>query len=276
VAANADPIVVAGVALSIVVSIVLDLTNAATGVESFLAGLMGITISLVVDGNARAERRFRMRNLIEATPWLGPVLVRLVEYTADIERRYAQTPVGTEARLRYDRLHEELDELRRGRVVRPGSDYQHLLESTDGCRHTLQAVTNVTADAVRGLGWWASDIGPRYWRANLDALARGVRITRIFVYNELTADLRDLVETQRQAGVRVGLVRAAALDPALRFNLAIWDGASAWEARLNAGGEIAANLFTVNPGDLSRLGEAVKLCGMAADFSADQSDVASP
>src|SRR2546429_4462011 len=101
VGAYVDPIALVGMALSIVVSVALDLTNAASGVESFLACLMGITISLVLDATVRAERRFRLRNMIEATPWLSDVLVPLVTATTDIERRYAGTPVATETRTRY-------------------------------------------------------------------------------------------------------------------------------------------------------------------------------
>jgi hypothetical protein len=59
VSAYVDPVALIGISLSIVGSILLDLTNTATGVESFLAGLMGITISLVLDSTVRAERPVR-------------------------------------------------------------------------------------------------------------------------------------------------------------------------------------------------------------------------
>src|SRR5437763_12988405 len=107
VGAYVDPIALVGMALSIVVSIVLDLTNAATGVESFLACLMGITISLVLDSTVRAERRFRIRSMIETTPWLSEVLAPLAASTARIEHRYAGTPIAAEARARYAGLGEQ-------------------------------------------------------------------------------------------------------------------------------------------------------------------------
>src|SRR5436305_9975449 len=276
VGAYVDPIALVGMALSIVVSIVLDLTNAASGVESFLACLMGITISLVLDATVRAERRFRMRDLIEATPWLGDLLMPLVTTTIDIERQYTGTPIAAEARIRYARLGDQLDELRHGRIVRPGADYEYLLASTHRCRYTLDAVTNVVAGpSARGVGWWASDIGRRYWQANLDALGR-VRMTRIFIYTTMTAELQELMAEQERAGVRVGQVPADAIDPALRLNLAIWDGASAWEARLNAGGEIVGNLYTVNRGDLARLSEAFTACARAAGLAATMTEAPSP
>ncbi|MGC9670002.1 hypothetical protein ACNTMW_26100 [Planosporangium sp. 12N6] len=265
ISAYVDPVALVGIALSIVVSIVLDLTNAASGVESFLACLMGITISLILDSTVRAERRFRMRDMIEATPWLGDVFVPLATATADIERRYGGTSVVAEARRRYVRLGEQLDELSHGRIVRPRGDYEHLLAATRACGRTLQAVTNVLAQLPgHGLGWWTSDVGRHYWQANLDALDNGVRIKRIFVYTTMTTELDKMVAEQESAGVHVGLVQADALDPVLWHNFTIWDGTSAWEARLNAGGEIVGNIFTVNEADLTRLSKTFQICERAA------------
>jgi hypothetical protein len=265
VGAYIDPIAVVGVTLSIVVSVVLDLTDAATGVESFLACLMGITLSLVLDSTVRAERRHRIRQMIDAAPWLGEVLVPLATATTDVERRYAGTPIATEARNQYARLGEQLHDLAEGRIVRPRSDYEHLLQSTLHCRRTMQAVTNVLAERPdRGLGWWTGDIGRRYWQANRRALENGVRIERVFVYTTMTAELDRLIGEQMDAGVHVTVVQAAALDPALWHNLAIWDGTSAWEARLNAGGEIVGNIFTMNKSELARLTATFETCAAAA------------
>jgi hypothetical protein len=226
---------------------------------------MGITISLVLDSTVRAERRFRVRSMIEATPWLSEVLAPLAASTARIERRYAGTPIAAEARARYAGLGEQLDELGHGRILRPRGDYEHLLASTLTCSHTLQAVTNVLAERPgHGLGWWTSDIGRHYWQANREALDRGVRINRIFVYTTMTAQLDQLAAEQEDAGVHVGLVQAVVLDPALWHNLAIWDGTSAWEARLNAGGEIVGNIFTINDADLARLSQTFQTCQRAA------------
>jgi hypothetical protein len=260
-----DPIALIGTALSIVGSVLLDLTNAATGVESFLACLMGITISLVLDSTVRAERRFQIRGMIEATPWLSEVLAPLAASTARIQQRYAGSPIVAEARARYDRLSEQLDELGHGRILRSRGDYEYLLASTHTCVHTLLAVTNVLAERPdRGLGWWTGDIGRQYWQANREALGRGVRISRIFVYTTMTAELDELAAAQEAAGVHIGLVQARTLDPALWHNLAIWDGTSAWEARLNAGGEIVGNIFTVNDADLARLKQTFHTCQRAA------------
>jgi hypothetical protein len=262
--ANADPIALVGIGLSVVGSILLDLTNAASGAESFLACLMGVTLSLVLDSTVRAERRFRIRGMIDAVPWFGVVLAPLAAAAADIEHRYGDSPIADEARRRYRHLAGDLDELRHGRITRAGSDYQDLLASTRTCRHTLHAVASVLAHLPEnGAGWWTNALGREYWQANLDAMHRGVRIKRLFIYSVMTDELTKVVAEQENAGVVVGLVPANALDSALWHNLAIWDGASAWEARLNATGEIVGNTFTVNETDLTRLHEAFRACERA-------------
>ena len=174
-----DPIALTGVILSIIVSVALDLTGAASGVESFLACLMGITLSLVLDSTVRAERRYRIRELVDGAPWLAESLVPLADATGEVQRRYPGTPIAAAGQAGYARLGEELEDLRHGRIVRPRGDYEHLLQATRDCRQSLLGVTNVLVELPgRGLAWWRDDIGRQYWQANLDALARGVRIER--------------------------------------------------------------------------------------------------
>lgn len=267
VAAHLDLVAVIGITVSIVVSVALDLTNAATGVESFLACLMGITIALLLDANARAERRFRLRGMMEATPWLADTLTPIVAATAEIESRYAGTLVGAEAPARYAALADHLEELRRGRIVRQRRDNEHLLAGTRASKYTVCAVTNAVAGPPGAqFAFWTSDIGRQYWQANLDALQRGVRITRIFIYTRMTSRLRDLIAEQERAGVRVGRLRADGVRAESQLNLALWDDATAWEARLNARGEIVHNIFTLNGQDVARLTAAFQACERAADF----------
>jgi hypothetical protein len=202
--------------------------------------------------------------MIAATPWLDNVLGPLAAATAQIERRYAGTVVESEARSRYAALGEDLDELCHGRIRRPRDDYEYLLRSTRECGRILHAVTNVLAERPGGrVDWWSSGIGRDYWQANLDAIGRGVRISRIFIYTELTAQLVELAAAQEAGGVQVGLAEAGGLDPEMLHNLAIWDDSSAWEAKLNAGGEIVGNTFTINEADVARLNRIFQFCQRA-------------
>jgi hypothetical protein len=263
---HTDPIAVLGIALSAALSISLDLTGAATGVESLLAGLMGTTISLLVDSLARAERRFHLRTLMDGAPWLTSAMVPIVENTKQAIENYPGTRVALEARRRFDRIRTDTDQLRLGRITRLGGDYQDLLGATRTAATRLDTLSNVMPRASGELSWWNSEIGRHYWAVNLEAMRRGVRITRIFAYARLTDDLQQLFDLQRSAGVRVGLLPLGTVDKSLHLNLAVWDGTSAWEGRMSAHGEISENQFTVNPDDLDRLIGAFETCMSVATF----------
>ncbi|WP_329101617.1 hypothetical protein OG792_21575 [Micromonospora sp. NBC_01699] len=265
--AHTDPVALAGIGLSVALSVALDLTGAASGVESLFAALLGITISLLVDSIARAERRFELRALTTGAPWLTEALASIVTGTREAVDHYPDSRVAAEARRRFDRLRVETEQLRAGRIVRPGRDYEDLIEATRDCTGRLDAMTNVTPWAGGEPDWWGSDIGRHYWTLNLEALARGVRISRIFGYHRLTDELRELVDEQRRAGVRVGLLPWRSVDRSRNLNLALWDGTSAWEGRMTPHGEIAENVFSVNTDDLDRLYTAYRTCARVATFT---------
>lgn len=266
--AHTDPVAVGGIVLSIGLSVTLDLTNAATGVESLLAGLMGITVSLLVDSLVRAERRFHLRTLMSGAPWLTAAVVPIVEGTREATERYPDSRVAEEARRRFERFVAETEQLRAGRIIRPADDHRDMFGGTRDCTARLEALTNVMPRASGELSWWTSDVGRHYWTVNLEALRRGVQITRIFAYATMTDELRELLEEQRRAGVRVGLLPWGAVDRSLHLNLILWDGTSSWEGRMSAHGEISEHHFSVNPADLDRLDRAFRSCENIATYLA--------
>ncbi|MEU4339123.1 hypothetical protein AB0F59_31505 [Micromonospora lupini] len=265
--AHTDPVALVGITLSISLSVILDLTNAASGVESLLAGLMGITISLLVDSLARAERRFHLRTLLDGPPWLVHTTTELAGAMREAAEQHAGTRVAAEAQRRYEQFRLEAEQLAQGRIIRRGDEDEDLVGATRGCVHRLDALTNVMPRVSGELSWWRSEIGRRYWEANLAALQRGVRITRVFVYATLTDELSALVQRQRAAGARVGLLPFGVVSPQLLVNLTVWDGSSCWEARMTAHGEIGENQFSVNRTDVERLTRVFDVCVNAATFS---------
>jgi hypothetical protein len=258
----ADPIAVVGIAISVALALSLDLTDAASGVESLLAGMMGATITLVIDLGARAERRFHLRGQLESAEWIGPAVKPVLDHAEAIGRTYPDSEVSAEARRRFRLLATELDGLRHGRISRPHGDCEYLIGGAQSCRDRIDAVTNIHPGGEHGTGWWSSEVGRRYWQANLAALARGVAVTRVFVYSRPTDGLRALVDTQLAAGVTVVLLPRPGTDPALRLNMAMFDDRTAWEARMSADGEIVENLFYVCDGEVDRLRTAFRLAVM--------------
>ena len=115
--------------------------------------------------------------------------------------------------------------------------------------------------------WWHTPTGQEYWRLNLDALARGVSITRVFVCDRVRAELAALIDIQRRAGVTVKVVDRRDVDPALHLNLVVWDGRRAWEGRMNARGDIVANVFLVNQAEVDRVHAVYRKCASANEMA---------
>ncbi|WP_101254694.1 hypothetical protein [Streptomyces barkulensis] len=246
---HSDPIALVGICLSIA----LDVNEVASGVESLLVGLLVTVLSLVLDASARAERRFQLRRVIGAADWIAESVTSTATTLRWIHERYPGTAVEDETRRRLRRLAEELEQLGQGRVERPRDDSEHLLAATRECRERMEAVTNIVGEPV----WWRSDLGVAYWQANLDALDRGVRIRRVFLVDRHTAELEELLEYQRRAGVEV-VVKYQEGQTGQLINYVVWDGLRAWEARMDARGEIMAQLFTLNGHDVERLRDSFR------------------
>ena len=164
--AHTDPVALVGITLSVTLSVMLDLSNAASGVESLLAGLMGITISLLVDSLARAERRFHLRTLLDGPPWLVRTTTELAGAMREAAEQHAGTRVAVEAQRRYEQFRLEAEQLAEGRIIRRGDEDEDLVGATRTCVRRLDALTNVMPRVSGELSWWRSEIGRRYWEAN--------------------------------------------------------------------------------------------------------------
>jgi hypothetical protein len=260
-----DVVAVVGVVLSVAISVVLKLTTDDVSVgESFIIGLVGTNIALVLDFAARNERRHALTKALGSVEWLGGRFLELAGVTREVLANYPDSEVSKEVLAKYERLGAELADLRGGSVRRPGDDFEHLLTMTAGAREEIRAVTNIQARSTTDLDWWSTDFARRYWQANVAALARGVRIVRLFVYREMDEPLARLIEEQSAAGVEVGLVQAQRLEPSLQLNFVIWDGAAAWEAQMSAHGDIIENRLHLAQGEINRLNNAFKVLALGA------------
>ncbi|WP_018351851.1 hypothetical protein [Longispora albida] len=264
-----DPVALVGIVISIALSIILEVSKVANTAEAILVGLAGMTISLTLDSVARAERRFELRGLIEAAPWLRPTFVSLSKETKEVLEIYPDGPVAQEVLHRYERLRNEIGELHQGRIYRPRGDDEYLMVPMQQCERELIAVTNIQSTTVVPaiMDWWHTGIGPQYWAENVRAMQeRSVRISRVFIYAEMTPELEEVIATQRAHGARVGAVPRSALDPYCHVNFALWDDRRAWEAQMNAHGEIIRTVFTLNRLDIARLRSIFRTCEQAAQF----------
>jgi hypothetical protein len=120
-----------------------------------------------------------------------------------------------------------------------GEDRYWLLALTQEAQASIDAISLSTVDAgVLGLdgGLWTSDLGIRYLGDQRNAIARNVRIRRIFVLDDERMARDDSVyritEMQRDAGVQVRRLDHRLIPSYLQsmiFDFIIFDGAVSYE-----------------------------------------------
>ncbi|GAA4725358.1 hypothetical protein APR04_001178 [Promicromonospora umidemergens] len=255
-----DPVLVAGVLFSVVVSVVLDVSGLATGAEPLIVGLVGTAITLVLESIVLAERRFRWRERFARAPELESRMEQVADWLIEVSERYPGSQVEAEAQRRVDRLLQDVEELASGRMRFPGSDYRLIVRATREAKSTMWAITNLRTHTGE-----QAFVGPKYWEENRRAVQRGVRVARVFAYDEMTDQTRDLVAQHEQAGIQVHTVRNDRVPSEASMSLVVWDDAVGWEAQLNADGEVVENRFTVRPDDVRRLVGLFRRCVDAGD-----------
>jgi hypothetical protein len=124
-------------------------------------------------------------------------------------------------------------------IAYDGEDRDWLLGLTREAELSIDAISLSTVDAgVRGLdgGLWTSDLGIRYLGLQRDAIARKVRIRRIFVFEhaEMASDegfLR-VTQMQRDVGVEVRMLDHQLIPHSMQsmiFDFIVFDEAISYE-----------------------------------------------
>jgi hypothetical protein len=126
-----------------------------------------------------------------------------------------------------------------GEIAYDGEDRDWLLGLTRDAETSIDAISLSTVDAgMRGFdgGLWTSDLGTRYLELQRQAIARHVRIRRIFVFEnaDLAQDetFRRITQMQREAGVEVRMLDHSlipALMQSMIFDFIVFDGAVSYE-----------------------------------------------
>jgi hypothetical protein len=131
-----------------------------------------------------------------------------------------------------------------GEITYDGEDRDWLLSLTEEAESSIDAISLSTVDAgVLGLdgGLWTSDLGIRYLDHQRKAIARNVRIRRIFVveHEDMAHDESFLrvTQMQRNAGVQVRMLDQKLIPDYLQsmiFDFIIFDGVVSYETAAGA------------------------------------------
>jgi hypothetical protein len=195
----------------------------------------------VTAGLTQVGKRAELSVLMERSS-LGPALLTdFLETAGQVDgrvdpllQRLAQQEVGRVAMF--------LRQLPSGTEISyDGEDRDWLLGLTQEAQNSIDAISLSTVDAgVIGLdgGLWTSDLGQRYLELQRQAVARNVRIRRIFVveqeHREMVRDdsfLR-ITQMQRDIGVKVRMLDHQLVPDWMRamiFDFIVFDGAVSYE-----------------------------------------------
>lgn len=242
--------------LGLVISIALAITTWAIGtttaVESVEISLLSAVLALQVEILVRGDQNQALARILCGPRWLADAIQPLGRHAEVIHEKYRTSAIEAEAQRKVEGLVSELDSLRLGRFRRDGDDAEHLLEAVSRARDSILAVTNFGTSQGRAL-WWESTVGRNYLAANLEAIARGVVVKRVVIYdNSQLSTAQQLARMQSERGVIMRGVLRESVRPEYRQSFAVVDEKLSWEAQMNADGATVANLFSVDPSDVLR------------------------
>ena len=209
-------------------------------------------------GGARLQR---LLSRIESTPWLLGLLDEGMEALREIDDKYAGTMATDLCREAFQDCVHQLRSLRQGHFEAPFPDNRLVYALTERTEHALLATSVEDVD----LKWWQSAAGHTYWRLHKDALRRGVRVQRIFIYRAWTDEHETLARKQQDGGVRTLRVNQEQLSPDLRVDMILWDESCGYESRLNSSGEAITNSYTFAKEELSQMFDKYKVIELCAE-----------
>jgi hypothetical protein len=261
---GSDPILIIGLLVAVAVGVAAGFLGGHLGV------LLGIMITLLasvltfqIDTLLRIERRHRegedgsrILHLLEEQPELIPVIRSISEAAAEIFDQDDEPVFIAAAQMQLESLVHGLNELRLGTLRVGLGDAELMEEALPALKVALQATTHLHTD----LEWWESPTGRRYWAENIEALKRGVQITRVFFGSEREVDDRwlNIAREQASAGVDVLIVDPSDVSPDLCINMVVFDHRLVHEVLTNNDGCPVAYTYDRNPAAIARAREKMR------------------
>jgi uncharacterized membrane protein len=264
-------ILVFGVLVSIGTGILFFLRTDVSSALAFVVGLQVSVLTFVVElllrrnsQDALDTRNGRLIAAMEELDWMPGVMDSIVQSAQRVDARYPNSQIILAARSYLNRCAADLKELERGHLRVEWEDIDLVLAQTHGTTRTLRATSVDNLD----LSFWNSRAGDRYWAAHEDAIARGVQISRIFVYSDWTDELNRLALKQVGGGVRIFRVPAREVPARLLNDMIVWDEACGYETQMLPNSAGLTNFYTLDGTDIQRMLEDFRVMqGLAEEYS---------
>lgn len=176
---------VIGLVISGALAIIPAIVTSSSGSLSLLVGLVGISITLLVELITRVERRddlmhraFGVIDAFDRAPTIAPDLEAAVMGAAAIVESQNVSFIEEAVQRAVALFRQEIDDLRRGEYKVQTGSAALLTSQTRIAKSDIKATSVVTVDEA----WWNSFAGEEYWTENVRALERGINISRVYIF----------------------------------------------------------------------------------------------
>jgi hypothetical protein len=201
------------VTISVFIGGVVLVVQFLAGFERSLAMLAREQASSLARVNAAAE----LDDDVRRSPIAVAALMSAVQRMTTISNVGGPMIAGL-ASAEFQRFADFVGQMSAGEVVYDGEDREWLLNLTGLAQQEIVATSSMPVDE----GFWETDVGDRYLKAQVDAIQRKVVIKRLFVLDD-AAKLADdsfrlMVERQTDMGLQVRALTFVDLPVSLRHS----------------------------------------------------------
>jgi hypothetical protein len=243
-----DPIVVIGVIISVALAIIFVVMGQDQAI-SLLIGLTITIITLLIDIIARLKESEKaiiqtseFGNALASDSWLFDVLRQIVyDYQKINNRNYDAFVRRTKAGLLEcrDLLHSMSEEYLVTDIL---SDYNSGLSGSNAAQKEIKAVQYALPT------YWRTPFGLKYMESNIEAVKRGVRVTRIWIQSkEILEEYRDIITTQETAGIQTFIAETSEIPPVLLEDYSITDSQLYIKIELTLDGHARQERISIDP-----------------------------
>lgn len=233
-----------GVIVSIASSIILLLLGI-DEITSLTVGLLGIVISLLVElhgANKRLEVKiFEALELtadLQKNNFAKKRIAKIIRSWGKIIEGDLHPLLNNVAKLYTQQAVDQLTSIAGGEIHVTSGDYGWMRVIMDEAQSDIRALSTISLD------FWNSNAGRRWKQLNYEAVKRGIKITRVFLYDTVDEPLTILMTEMQQKGIQVYLIKTDLLPKGHHIPMLIADNNLLWISD-NSSGVIEQQYFTV-------------------------------